>query len=102
MSERGGAVHVVTTRRCALIDSGADGDDVYEAMDWLLERQPAIERKLATRHLQQGALALYDLSSARSIGCNYWPAAWGVRWQCRVSRHYGGCGHVDSADLPAA
>src|SRR5690606_38574937 len=36
----------------------------YEAMDWLLERQERIERKLAARHLEQGSLALYDLSSS--------------------------------------
>lgn len=39
-------------------------DDLYEAMDWLLQRQPAIERKLAKRHLREGGLALYDLSSS--------------------------------------
>jgi len=44
--------------------SGADEDDVYEAMDWLLERQTLIERKLAQRHLDEGSLALYDLSSS--------------------------------------
>ncbi|HUA23956.1 MAG TPA: IS1634 family transposase [Steroidobacteraceae bacterium] len=43
---------------------GADERDLYEAMDWLLERQGAIERKLAARHLREGALALYDLSSS--------------------------------------
>ena len=44
--------------------SAADEDDVYAGMDWLLERQPLIERKLAARHLTDGALALYDLSSS--------------------------------------
>ncbi|HUN75397.1 MAG TPA: IS1634 family transposase [Steroidobacteraceae bacterium] len=44
--------------------SEADEVELYRAMDWLLERQGAIERKLAARHLQQGALALYDLSSS--------------------------------------
>ncbi len=44
--------------------SGADEDDLYSAMDWLLERQPVIERKLAARHLGEGSLALYDLSSS--------------------------------------
>ena len=39
-------------------------DELYDAMDWLLKRQPAIERKLARRHLQEGGLALYDLSSS--------------------------------------
>jgi transposase len=33
-------------------------------MDWLLERQGTIERKLAARHLSPGALVLYDLSSS--------------------------------------
>jgi hypothetical protein len=42
----------------------ADENDLYEAMDWLLERQGLIERKLAARHLSEGALALYDLSSS--------------------------------------
>ena len=43
---------------------GADEHDLYAAMDWLLERQGVIERKLAARHLREGALALYDLSSS--------------------------------------
>jgi DDE family transposase len=38
--------------------------DLYAAMDWLLERQEFIEKKLAARHLSEGALALYDLSSS--------------------------------------
>ena len=42
----------------------ADEDDLYAGMDWLLERQSLIERKLAARHLSEGALALYDLSSS--------------------------------------
>jgi hypothetical protein len=42
----------------------ADEDDLYEAMDWLLERQGAIEKKLAARHLHEGGLVLYDLSSS--------------------------------------
>jgi transposase len=41
-----------------------DEMDLYGAMDWLLERQGAIEKKLAARHLSEGALALYDLSSS--------------------------------------
>ena len=43
---------------------GADEDHLYTGMDWLLERQPMIERKLAARHLGEGSLALYDLSSS--------------------------------------
>lgn len=44
--------------------AGATDDDLYAAMDWLLERQPHIEKKLAARHLSQGGLVLYDLSSS--------------------------------------
>lgn len=43
---------------------GADEDALYGAMDWLLERQEAIERRLAKRHLREGARVLYDLSSS--------------------------------------
>src|SRR5580658_5100580 len=42
----------------------ADEMDLYAAMDWLLERQGQLEKKLAARHLSEGALALYDLSSS--------------------------------------
>ena len=42
----------------------ADADDLYAAMDWLLERQEAIQKKLAARHLSVGGLVLYDLSSS--------------------------------------
>ena len=43
---------------------GADPDDLYAAMDWLLDRQEKIEDRLAARHLDEGAHALYDLSSS--------------------------------------
>ena len=42
----------------------ADEDELYEAMDWLLEHQASIEKKLAARHLADGGLALYDLTSS--------------------------------------
>jgi hypothetical protein len=42
----------------------ADPDEVYEAMDWLLERQDDIERQLARRHLAPGGIAMFDLSSS--------------------------------------
>ncbi|MCC6193660.1 MAG: IS1634 family transposase [Burkholderiales bacterium] len=42
----------------------ASEDDAYAAMDWLLARQDAIQKKLATRHLREGGLVLYDLSSS--------------------------------------
>jgi hypothetical protein len=41
----------------------ADADALYAAMDWLLPRQPRIEAALAARHLAEGTLALYDLTS---------------------------------------
>jgi Transposase DDE domain len=43
----------------------SDGDEelLYRAMDWLLPRQARIERALAQRHLKDGTLALYDVSS---------------------------------------
>ena len=42
----------------------ADEDDLYEAMDWLLARQERIEDRLARRHLEDGELVLYDVSSS--------------------------------------
>ena len=38
-------------------------DDLYRAMDWVFERQGAIEKKLANKHLKSGGLVLYDLTS---------------------------------------
>jgi len=40
-----------------------EDDELYAAMDWLGERQGAIEKRLAKRHLREGSLVLYDLSS---------------------------------------
>jgi transposase len=42
----------------------ADEDDLYGAMDWLLAHQDTIQKKLAQRHLKEGGLVLYDLSSS--------------------------------------
>jgi len=38
--------------------------ELYQALDWLLARQPSIERALARRHLKGGTLVLYDVSSS--------------------------------------
>ena len=46
----------------------ASEDDLYQAMDWLLERQERIEQKLAARHLAEGGLVLYDVSSSSYEG----------------------------------
>lgn len=37
--------------------------DLYKALDWLVGRQPAIEKKLAQTHLHDGSMVLYDLTS---------------------------------------
>ena len=42
--------------------------EMYEAMDWLLKRQTRIENKLAKRHLADGMLVLYDVSSSYYTG----------------------------------
>jgi hypothetical protein len=44
--------------------AGASTDDAYAAMDWLRERQDDIEAELARRHLAEGGMALFDLSSS--------------------------------------
>ncbi|MBD0363695.1 MAG: IS1634 family transposase [Coleofasciculus sp. C3-bin4] len=41
----------------------ADSDELYEAMDWLLEQQGKIEENLAAKHLAEGTLILYDVTS---------------------------------------
>jgi hypothetical protein len=53
-----------TTLPDALGIGDADEDELYGAMDWLLERQGSVEKKLAARHLENGGLALYDLTSS--------------------------------------
>jgi len=55
----------------------ASEDDLYAAMDWLLDRQPGIETKLATRHLSEGGIVLYDLTSSYLEGENCSLAALG-------------------------
>lgn len=47
---------------------GADEDDLYEAMDWLVSQQDRIENTLARRHLSEGTLVLYNVSSAALEG----------------------------------
>ena len=46
----------------------ADWNDLYAAMDWLCSRQDRIERKLAQKHLTEGALVMYDLTSTWVCG----------------------------------
>jgi hypothetical protein len=53
-----------TTLAADLGVAGAGTDDVYDAMDWLLAQKGKIEKKLARRHLKEGGIAMYDLSSS--------------------------------------
>ena len=43
---------------------GADEDELYLAMDWLLSKQESIENNLASKHLASSTLVLYDVSSS--------------------------------------
>lgn len=53
-----------TTLAEELTVADADSKELYAAMDWLLARQPYIEKRLAHRHLAEGAVVLYDVSSS--------------------------------------
>jgi Transposase DDE domain len=58
-----------TTSLGTLLGLGAvDEDELYAALDWLGERQPGIETALAKRHLKNGTLVLYDVSSSYMEG----------------------------------
>src|ERR1035441_7832316 len=52
----------------------ADEDDLYAALDWLLDRQDRIEYRLARRHLKDGEMVLYDVSCSYCEG-RAWPLA---------------------------
>lgn len=52
-----------TLGRVAGVVEGATAEELYAALDWLLSRQPFIEKKLADLHLAEGSLILYDLTS---------------------------------------
>jgi Transposase DDE domain len=53
-----------STLACELGVQSADEDDLYAAMDWLIERQDRIEDRLAARHVRDGEMVLYDVSSS--------------------------------------
>lgn len=57
-----------TTLATELNVADADENELYGALDWLLERQERIEGKLAKRHLAEGARVLYDVSSSSYHG----------------------------------
>ena len=53
--------HSTLGETCGL--TAVDADDLYATLDWLGVRQPAIEAALAARHLTEGTLVLYDVTS---------------------------------------
>ena len=57
--------------------TGASTDDIYAAMDWLAAGQDDIEKRLARRHLHQGGIAMFDLSSSWVEGSRCELAAYG-------------------------
>ena len=65
-----------TTLGTACGVEGADENELYGAMDWLLARQARVERALAARHLTAGSLVLYDLTSVYMEGSH-----------CPLARH---------------
>jgi hypothetical protein len=65
-----------TTLGACLGVEGADENELYGAMDWLLDRQAKVEAALARRHLGPGSLVLYDLTSVYMEGSH-----------CPLARH---------------
>jgi transposase len=63
-----------TTLADELAVADASATEVYRALDWLVKRQPAIEKQLAGRHLTEQSLVLYDVSSSFYYG-RTWPLA---------------------------
>ena len=66
--------------------SDADEDDLYDAMDWLLARQDNIEKKLAARHLLEGSLVLYDVTSSYYEGRTCPLARFGHNRDCKKGK----------------
>jgi Transposase DDE domain len=53
-----------TSSLAEILDLGTtDEEELYQALDWLLQRQPAVQTALARRHLEEGSLVLYDVTS---------------------------------------
>ena len=66
--------------------AGATEDELYGALDWLLERQARVERSLAARHLGAGSLVLYDVTSTYVEGSHCPLAAHGYSRDHRPDR----------------
>ena len=72
-----------TTLAADLGIADASRDEVYAALDWLAARQQEIETRLAARHLRDGGLALFDLSSSWVTGRRCPLAAYGYSRDAR-------------------
>ena len=72
----GEEAHLVALRAELGLDS-VDADQLYAALDWLYLEQPAIEDRLARRHLVDGSLVLYDVTSTYFEGRSCPLAAFG-------------------------
>ena len=81
-----------------------DEQDLYGALDWLLAQQPRIERALARRHLEDGTLVLYDVTSTWFEGRTCPLARLGYSRDGKPGQNSGPSGSDDSDDsgsLPA-
>ena len=79
-----------TTSLGAVLGLGKVKDrEAYEALDWLLERQLRIENGLARRHLADGMLVLYDVTSSYFEGRHSPLAQFGHTRDHRSDRHPG-------------
>ena len=93
----------VSTLGALLEVADATEDELYGALDWLLARQPRVERALAARHLGSGSLALYDVSSTYVEGTCCPLAAYGHSRDHRPDRRQIVFGLVaDEAGCPVA
>jgi hypothetical protein len=59
------------------LDPAVEEPQLYHALDWLLQRQKNVENALAKRHLSDGSLVLYDVSSTCFEGRRCPPARFG-------------------------
>jgi hypothetical protein len=87
-----------TTRAEELDVAWASEDHLYEAMDWLVKRQVAIEKKLAQRHLGEGALVLYHVTSSYYEGKTCPLARFGHDRDGKTGRPIIVCGVLTDAD----
>src|SRR6266545_3545580 len=90
-----------TTLAADLNVADASRDEVYAALDWLAEHQDAIEARLAARHLSDGSMALFDLSSSWVTGRCCPLAAYGYSRDARHDHPQITCGMLTTARVDA-